>query len=83
VKTFRFFVEDKCNVKANELKPGDKVKDINQDCEEYGAEGTVQSVEEIRDGKRVAGNLVKIKANNGNKGTNTFKKTEIQLKKIN
>lgn len=81
MQTFRFFIEGKCNVKANELKPGDRVKDINPDCEDYGAEGTVQSVESIKDGKKIAGNLVKIKTKN--KDNKTIKKTEIQLKKIN
>lgn len=85
MKNFKSFLEN-CNVKANELKPGDKVKDINPDCKQYGAEGVVKSVEKIKDGKRTAGNLVNIKVNN--KGKNfkpgdKIKKTEIQLHKKN
>lgn len=77
---------DKCNVKANELKPGDKVEDINPGCKEYKAKGTVKSVKKVRDGKkRIAGNLVEIEVDN--KGKNfkkgqKLKKTEIQLKKL-
>lgn len=83
MKNFRKFFES-CNVKANELKPGDKVKNINPSCKEYGAEGVVKSVEKVKDGKRVAGNLVNIKVKN--KGKNfkpgdKIKKTEIQLRK--
>jgi hypothetical protein len=85
VKSFKSFINEKCNVCANEIKRGDKVKDINPTCKEYGAEGTVTGVEKIKDGKnRKAGNLVKIKVKN--KGKNfkpgdVIKKTEIQLNK--
>lgn len=88
MKSFRKFIkEDNCNVCANELKPGDKVRDINPNCKEYGASGEVKSVTKIKDGKqRKAGNLINIKVKN--KGKNfkpgdVIKKTEIQLKKVN
>ena len=85
MKNFRRFCEN-CNVKANELRPGDKVKNINPGCKEYGAEGVVKSVKKVKDGKRIAGNLVNIKVKN--KGKNfkpgdNIKKTEIQLRKKN
>jgi hypothetical protein len=84
--SFRIFTEKQCNVKANELKPGDNVENINKDCKEKGAKGTVKSVEEVKDGNKTAGNVVKIKVKN--KGKNfkpgdTIKKTEIQLRKTN
>lgn len=32
---------------ANTLKPGDKIKNTNPDCEHYGSEGEVEDVEKI------------------------------------
>jgi len=77
--------EDSCNVCANELKPGDKVKDINPECKEYNAKGVVKSVKKVRDGSRKAGNLVEFEVKNSGKDFKSgdrLKKTEIQLKKI-
>jgi hypothetical protein len=74
-----------CNIKANELKKGDKVKDINPGCKEYKAEGKVKSVKKVKDGRRVAGNLVEIEVQNNGKAFkkgDKIKKTEIQLKKL-
>jgi len=77
--------EDSCNVCANELKPGDTVKDINPGCKERNAKGIVKSVKKVKDGKRIAGNLIEFEVKN--KGKNykpgqKLKKTEIQLKKL-
>lgn len=77
--------EDSCNVCANELKPGDKVKDINPTCKEKDAKGIVRSVKKVKDGKRKAGNLIEFEVKNKGKGYkpgDRIKKTEIQLKKI-
>ena len=77
--------EDSCNVCVNELKPGDRVKDINPGCKERDAKGVVRSVKKVKDGKRIAGNLIEFEVKN--KGKNfkpgdKLKKTEIQLKKL-
>jgi hypothetical protein len=77
--------EEACNVCANELKPGDRVKDINPDCKERDARGTVRSVKKVKDGKRTAGNLIEFEVDNKGKSYkpgDRIKKTEIQLKKI-
>ena len=75
-----------CNVKANELKRGDEVEDINPDCKHYKATGKVVGVEKVKQTKdKVAGNIVKIKVNNSTKNCKpgeVLKKTEIQLKKL-
>lgn len=75
-----------CNVKANELRAGDEVEDINPDCKHYKAKGKVVGVEKVKQNKdKVAGNLVKIKVDNTTKNCkpgDVLKKTEIQLKKI-
>lgn len=77
--------EEACNVCVNELKPGDKVKDINPACKEKDAKGTVKTIKKVKDGRRTAGNLIEFEVEN--KGKNykpgdKIKKTEIQLKKI-
>jgi len=78
--------ENKCNVCANQLKPGDKVVDINKGCSECNARGTVKSIKKIRDkGGKIAGNLVDVEVKNYGKTFkpgDRIKKTEIQLKKI-
>ncbi len=77
--------EEACNVCANELKPGDKVKDINPSCKEKDARGTVRSVKKVKDGKRTAGNLIEFEVENKGRSYrpgDRIKKTEIQLKKI-
>lgn len=74
-----------CNVCANELKKGDKVKDINPGCKEYNAKGKVKSIKKVKDGKRTAGNVVEIEVQNNGKNFkkgDKIKKTEIQLRKI-
>ena len=77
--------EDSCNVCANELKPGDQVKNINSDCKEKDAKGVVRSVKKVKDGKKIAGNLIEFEVRNKGKNYNPgdkLKKTEIQLKKL-
>lgn len=74
-----------CNIKANELKRGDQVKDINPKCKEHNAKGKVKKINKIKDGKRIAGNLVEIEVQNNGKNFkkgDKIKKTEIQLRKI-
>jgi hypothetical protein len=75
----------KCNVCANELKKGDKVKDINPDCKDHNAKGKVKKINKIKDGKRIAGNVVEIEVENEGKNFkkgDKIKKTEIQLRKL-
>lgn len=85
-KLFKIFLkEDSCNVCANELKPGDKVKDINPGCKEKNAKGVVKSIKKIKDGKNIAGNLIEFEVKNKGrhyKPGQKLKKTEIQLKKV-
>lgn len=74
-----------CNVKVNELKRGDTVKDINPGCKERNAKGRVKKINKIKDGKRIAGNVVEIEVQNSGKNFkkgDKIKKTEIQLRKI-
>ncbi len=74
-----------CNIKANELKRGDKVKDINPSCKERSAKGKVKNIKKVKDGKRIAGNLIEIEVENNGKNFkrgDKIKKTEIQLRKI-
>lgn len=81
-----FLKEAACNVCANELKPGDKVKDINPECKEKDAKGVVRSVKKVKDGRRIAGNLIEFEVENRGKHYKPgqkLKKTEIQLKKVN
>ena len=56
--------EEACNVCVNELKPGDKVKDINPECKEKNASGVVISIKRVKDGKRAAGNLIEFEVKN-------------------
>lgn len=80
-----YLKEDACNVCANELKPGDKVKDVNPTCKEKNAKGTVKSVKKVKDGKKIAGNLIEFEVENKGKHYKPgqkLKKTEIQLKKL-
>lgn len=81
----KFIKEEACNVCVNELKPGDRVKDINPSCKEYKASGKVKSVKKVKDGKRTAGNLIEFEVDNKGKHFKPgqkLKKTEIQLKKV-
>jgi hypothetical protein len=80
-----FLKEETCNVCVNELRPGDKVKDINPECKEKNAKGVVKKIRKIKDGNRIAGNVIEFEVKN--KGKNyrpgeRLKKTEIQLKKL-
>lgn len=85
--SFRHFLieQEKTNVKPNELKKGDKVENCNKECKHYKSKGVITSVEKIKDGKDVAGNLIKYKIKNKGgafKPGQEVEKTEIQLKKI-
>jgi hypothetical protein len=87
VISFRHFVleQNKTNVLPNEIKKGDKVENCNKKCKHYKSKGVVTSVDKIKDGDNVVGNVVKYKVKN--KGRNyksgqELEKTEIQLKKV-
>lgn len=83
MNSFKQFVEN-TNIKANELKPGDKIEDINPDCKHYKSRGVVTKVKKIKDKTGTVGNKVCYKCtNNGKAWTKgqTLDKTEIQLKK--
>ena len=68
-KTFKQFYE---SVMANDLKKGDKIKNVNKDCEHSGSEGEVEDVVELpQRGKKLVkskhnmpGKLVKYKVTN-------------------
>jgi hypothetical protein len=82
---YKILKEESCNVCANEIKPGDMVKNINPECKERNAKGKVKSIKKVKDGKRVAGNLVEIEVKNKGrhfKPGQVIKKTEIQLKRV-
>jgi hypothetical protein len=82
---YKILKEEACNVCANELKPGDRVKNINPTCKEKDAKGVVKSVKKIKDSKRTAGNLIEFEVKNKGrsfKPGDRIKKTEIQLKKL-
>jgi len=67
------------------MKPGDKIKEINPDCKENGAQGIVQKTIKLRQGKHIAGNKIQFKCNNDGKHWkkgDVLQKTEIQLQKI-
>jgi len=69
-----------------ELKPGDRCKNINPDCEHFGSEGIVVKVFDINqnDGENRIGKAVEYKvSNNGSsfKQGETLTKTLDQLKK--
>ena len=80
-----YLKESACNVCVNELQPGDKVKDINPECKEKNAKGIVKSVKKVKDGNKIAGNLIEFEVENKGqhyKPGQKLKKTEIQLKKL-
>lgn len=95
IGTFSEFYTEQCNVCANELKPGDRVENINPDCDHFKSIGKVVNIKKIpQDSDRTAGNIVVYAvANNSSdfdpkevNGTftrgDTLEKTEIQLKKL-
>ena len=72
MKTFRQYLAE---VRARELKPGDKVKNVNRDCEHADSEGEVEAVvklphkgdEEVKNKNNMPGRLVKYKVTNDTK----------------
>lgn len=91
---FKKFYEQ-CNVCANELKNGDRVENINPECDHFRSEGIVIDIKKIpQDDERTAGNIVVYKVINNSddfdandingifRAGDTLEKTEIQLKKI-
>jgi len=96
IPTFENFHNRQCNVDANELKPGDVIKNINKDCDHFQSKGQVVKITKIKNdhGKNL-GNLCTYKVTNNSddldpstlngtfKPGDILKKTEIQLKKIN
>jgi len=92
----QYFYESDCNVDANELRPGDVVENINDECDHYRSKGVVLKIIKVpQDGDRTAGNVCAYKVMNSSddfdpqdvngrftKG-DILKKTEIQLRKLN
>ena len=89
---FKEFYEN-TNLKVNELKPGDKVKNINPDCEQYKSVGIVKKVStlptkktnKVKTGRNIPGNVVTYKITNKGKKYDEgdeVTKTEIQLSKV-
>ena len=87
-----FYSEQTTNVKANELKKGDKVENINKQCDHYKSKGEVVRVismpnkrsKSVKNGKNTPGKLIEYKVTNSSKNYepgDKIIKTEIQLKK--
>lgn len=75
-----------CNIKANELKKGDEVKNINPQCVHSGTKGVVTRIKKNKGKGGICGRTVfyKVKQDPKHKGKFTGKeieKTEIQLAK--
>jgi len=75
------------------LKPGDKVENINSDCDHYKSKGTVKKVKnlphdgdrKVKNGRNVPGQVVEYEVDNTSKNYedgDKLTKTEIQLKKV-
>lgn len=90
---FDQFYEQRTNVAPNELKPGDRVKNVNPECDHYKSVGTVKKVKKVKqDNNKTAGNIIDYEVENDSNSipdkNGTFhrgedlEKTEIQLKKI-
>lgn len=85
--TFKKLInEGKCNIKANELKRGDSIKNINPDCVHSGTEGIVTKIKKNKGKGGVCGRTVFYKVKKDSKHNGKFlgkeiEKTEIQLAK--
>lgn len=84
---FKKLLQEKTsNLHANELKQGDKIKNINPDCKHSGTEGVVTKVKKNKGKGGVCGNTVFYKVTKDSKHKDKYKgkeieKTEIQLAK--
>lgn len=97
IESFKdFFEENHCNVDANELKPGDVVENINDECDHFRSKGIVVKMIKVpQDEDKTAGNICTYKVMNSSddfepqyvngkfKKGDILQKTEIQLKKLN
>lgn len=86
MKNFKQFLQEKkhCNIGPNELKPGDKVENINPDCAHYKSKGKVTKVKTVKGKGGNAGNKIEYRINNKGKKFHKgekVEKTEIQLRK--
>jgi len=75
-----------CNIKANELKKGDEVRNINPDCIHSGTKGVITKIKNNKGKGGISGRTVfyKVKQDPKHKGRYAGKeieKTEIQLAK--
>jgi len=95
IHTFKEFHNNECNVDANELKPGDRVENINDQCKHFRSTGTVVKMLKIpQEDDKVAGNVCEYKVDNCSgdfkpgqvngkfKQGDMLRKTEIQLRKL-
>ena len=76
--------EKKCNVRPNELKPGDSVENINPNCKHYKSKGKVTQVKKIKNKNNDVGRKIEYQIKNKGKKFNKgekIEKTEIQLRK--
>lgn len=93
--SFKKFIT-KTNIEANDLKPGDHVENINDECKHFKSKGVVTDIRKVTEPNgKDAGNVVVYKCTNCSKDFdkdevngkwdigNTLQKTEIQLRKIN
>ena len=68
MQTFKRYVE----MLAKDAKPGDKIKNINPDCEHHGSEGEVEDIvdlpergsKQVKSKHNMPGKLVKYKVSN-------------------
>jgi hypothetical protein len=87
VRNFKQFLSEdkKCNLQPNELKPGDKVENVNADCKHFKSKGKVTGVKKVKGKGGDVGRKVEYQINNQGKnfkkGENV-EKTEIQLRKV-
>jgi len=93
LESFKQFYEQ-CNICANELKPGDRVENINPECDHYRSKGIIVKIKKIpQDNEKTAGNIVMYRVTNNSNDFNgkdvngyfckgdTLEKTEIQLRR--
>ena len=72
MKTFKQYFKE---ARAKDLKPGDKIKNVNGDCEHAYSEGEVEDViklphkgdKQVKNGNNMPGRLVKYKVTNNGK----------------
>ena len=90
---YNSIIKEKQTPITSKLRPGDKVKNVNPDCEHYGSKGVVKKVEDlpetgskdVESKHNMPGKVVEFEVTNKKKGKfkpkDKLKKTGEQLKK--